>query len=181
MRQSVPEDSNLQQHCCEHVRSRSGRCIVRRARQKRDVDVGYCMVCPEDGVSSSIWYVVFTCHSCQQHVPEDKRVMWLLPKSSLLRSKWFGIVHVCFLAVKRLRCPYPRRRRIRGMEVSLQSYLSSVLHGCRPSGLFLPGKEPCCVLNRRLGVSQSLSRQVGEEKHVLSRSGFEIRTVHFVA
>jgi len=33
-RHSVPKDLNLQQHCCEDVRSRSGRCIVRRARQK---------------------------------------------------------------------------------------------------------------------------------------------------
>jgi hypothetical protein len=69
---------------------------------------------------------------------------------------------------------------IRGIEVSLQSYLSSVLHRDRRNGFFLPGKEPCCLLNRRPGVSQSLSQRV-EEKHVLSGSGFELRTVHFVA
>jgi hypothetical protein len=57
-RHGVLEDLNLQQHCCEDVRSRSGRCFARRARQEQDADVGYCMVCPEDGGGRSVWYVV---------------------------------------------------------------------------------------------------------------------------
>lgn len=78
--------------------------------------------------------------------------------------------------------PLSTQETYKGNRGIAPAVLSWVLQRDRRAGLFLPGKEPLfACLNRRPGVSQSLTRHVEEEKHVVPRSGFELRTVHSVA